>query len=60
MLDGIGMVLLWISFLVAAIAALGMRTSLDRLVTTGWRPVLLIVLETLFLCGLGLALLALW
>jgi uncharacterized integral membrane protein (TIGR00698 family) len=41
--------------LVTAIAALGMKTSLKMLFAVGWRPVSIIVLETLFLAGLVLA-----
>jgi len=35
--------------LVTAIAAIGMKTSLKSLLTMGWRPVLLVVVETLLL-----------
>ena len=35
--------------LVTAIAAIGMKTSLKSLMTMGWRPVLLVVVETLLL-----------
>lgn len=38
--------------LVMAIAAIGMRTSLKDLAALGWRPVLLMVAETLFLAGM--------
>ena len=41
--------------LVTAIAALGMKTSLKMLFEVGWRPVSIIVVETLFLAGLVLA-----
>jgi uncharacterized integral membrane protein (TIGR00698 family) len=41
--------------LLAAVAALGMKTSLAALLTLGWRPVGLIVAETLFLALLVLA-----
>jgi uncharacterized integral membrane protein (TIGR00698 family) len=47
--------------LVAAIAALGTRTSLGDLARVGWRPVTVIVLETLFVAGfvlVGLAFVA--
>lgn len=37
--------------LVAAIAAIGLKTELPRLFELGWKPVALIVLETLFLAG---------
>src|SRR5262249_44114875 len=36
------------AFLVAAIAALGMKTSFGDLVKVGWRPVALMVLETVW------------
>jgi uncharacterized integral membrane protein (TIGR00698 family) len=38
-------------FLVTAIAAIGMKTQLKELVMLGWRPVILIVSETLFLAA---------
>ncbi|MEO3690210.1 YeiH family protein [Roseateles paludis] len=38
-----------------AIAALGVRTSMQALVHSGWRPVLLMVAETVWLAGLVLA-----
>lgn len=38
--------------LVCAIAAIGMRTSLKELVALGWRPVALMIAETLFLAGI--------
>jgi uncharacterized integral membrane protein (TIGR00698 family) len=40
--------------LVIAIAALGMKTSLKSLVAVGWRPVALMVLETLWIAALVL------
>jgi len=40
--------------LVAAIAALGMKTSLEKLAAVGWRPVILMLLETALLFGLVL------
>jgi len=40
--------------LVMAIAAIGMKTSLKSLVDMGFKPVMLVVLETLFLAGLVL------
>ena len=43
--------------LVAAIAALGMKTSLQELAKVGWRPLALVVGETLFLLGLVLVVL---
>lgn len=42
--------------LVAAIAAIGMKTRLKDLITVGVRPVALMVGETVFLAGLALAL----
>jgi uncharacterized integral membrane protein (TIGR00698 family) len=39
-------------FLVTAIAAIGMKTSLKSLVHMGLRPVMLVVVETLFLAGM--------
>lgn len=44
-------------FLVAAIAGIGMKTHLKDLVTVGFKPVALMVGETLFLAMLALALL---
>jgi uncharacterized integral membrane protein (TIGR00698 family) len=44
--------------LVTAIAAIGMKTSLKSLVDMGIRPVMLIVVETLFLAGVVLGVLA--
>jgi len=44
--------------LVTAIAAIGMKTSLKSLVDMGLRPVMLIVIETLFLAALVLGALA--
>ena len=41
--------------LVTAIAALGIKTSFQKLAVVGWRPVLLLVLETLWLGLLVLA-----
>ncbi|HEX6929188.1 MAG TPA: putative sulfate exporter family transporter, partial [Gammaproteobacteria bacterium] len=41
--------------LVAAIAAIGLKTSFRELAKLGWRPVLLITSETLFLAGVVLA-----
>jgi len=45
--------------LVVAIAALGMKTSFSQLARAGWRPLLLILSETLFLAGVVLAAIAL-
>jgi len=44
--------------LVAAISALGIKTHFQEIVEIGWKPVVLMVLETLFIAGL--ALLAIW
>ncbi len=44
--------------LVAAIAALGIKTHFSEIVEIGWKPVVLMILETLLIAGLGLA--ALW
>jgi len=38
--------------LVAAIAALGMKTSFAQLARAGWRPLALIVIETVW-CGIA-------
>jgi uncharacterized integral membrane protein (TIGR00698 family) len=40
--------------LVVAIAALGMKTSFKSLIAAGWRPVAVMVLETLWIAGLVL------
>lgn len=40
------------SFLVAAMAAIGMKTHLKDILSVGWKPVALMVLETLFLAVL--------
>ena len=45
--------------LVVAIAALGVKTSLQQLAARGWRPVALMVGETVFLALLALVALAL-
>ena len=44
--------------LVAAIAALGVKTHFSEIVEIGWKPVMLMILETVFIAGL--ALLAIW
>lgn len=41
--------------LVAAIAAIGMKTQIKDLIAVGWRPMALMVLETAFLAALVLA-----
>ena len=40
--------------LVTAIAALGIKTSFQKLAVVGWKPVILMVAETVFLLGLVL------
>ena len=40
--------------LVTAIAALGIKTSFQKLAVVGWRPVILMILETLLLLGVVL------
>ena len=47
------------AFLVAGIAAIGMKTQLRELATVGWRPVALMIGETVFLALWVAALLAL-
>jgi uncharacterized membrane protein YadS len=46
-------------FLVASMAAIGMKTHLRDIVTVGWKPVALMVLETVFLAALFYGLLLL-
>ncbi|MDR9433015.1 MAG: putative sulfate exporter family transporter [Spiribacter sp.] len=50
--DGLSTLSRWC--LVAAIAALGLKTSLQNLATVGWRPVWLMLFETVLLLGLVL------
>ena len=40
--------------LVAAIAALGMKTRIKDIASAGWRPAILMVLETIFIAGIAL------
>ena len=40
------------AFLVAAMAAIGMKTQLKDVLSVGWRPVALVLLETVFLAAL--------
>ena len=47
-------------FLVVAIAALGVRTSMKDMVSIGYKPILLVVTETLFIAGLVLGLIYLF
>jgi uncharacterized integral membrane protein (TIGR00698 family) len=56
--DGASVVSRWC--LVAAVAALGMKTSFGALVKVGWRPVLLIVAETLWIGALVLVATLVW
>ena len=46
------------AFLVMAIAAIGMKTQLRELVEVGWKPVALVLAETLFLAALVVGLMA--
>ena len=41
-------------FLVAAIAALGVKTRLGDILAVGWRPAVLMVFETIFVAGIAL------
>ena len=49
--------LTWVSraCLVVAISALGMKTSILQLARAGWRPLVLLVMETLWMAALVLA-----
>ena len=40
--------------LVAAIAALGIKTRIKDIASAGWRPAILMVLETIFIAGIAL------
>ena len=60
-LNNVGVLPLWLidiirslssSLLVIAIAAIGVRTSLKQVLSVGWRPVLLMASESVFLAGL--------
>lgn len=44
--------------LVAAIAALGMKTRFKEVMAVGWKPVVLMVLETIFIAGIALGAIA--
>ncbi len=46
--------------LVIAMSAIGLKTKLQELVTVGFKPVAVMVAETVFLAGLVLALILLW
>lgn len=48
------------AFLVGAMAAIGMKTHLKDIVSVGWKPVVLMVLETLWLALLVYGLLRWW
>lgn len=56
--DAAGVVSRWC--LVAAVAALGMKTSFGALAKMGWRPVALIVAETVWIGGLVLTATLVW
>jgi uncharacterized integral membrane protein (TIGR00698 family) len=51
--DGANVVSRWC--LVTAIAALGMKTSFKALIAVGWRPIALMIVETLWIGGVVLA-----
>jgi len=51
--DGASVLSRWC--LVTAIAALGMKTSFKALAAVGWRPVALMIAETLWIAGLVFA-----
>lgn len=53
-----GMVTLSRACLVTAIAAIGIKASIGELSKLGWRPLVLVVGETVFLAALGLAILS--
>ena len=40
--------------LVAAIAALGVKTSLREIAAVGWRPAILMIFETIFVAAIAL------
>ncbi|HTK58225.1 MAG TPA: putative sulfate exporter family transporter [Sphingomicrobium sp.] len=44
--------------LIAAIAAIGIKTHFQEIIEIGWKPVVLMVLETIFIAGV--ALIAIW
>ena len=44
--------------LIAAIAALGVKTHFQEVIEIGWKPVALMIMETIFIAGLALA--AIW
>ena len=41
-------------FLVASIAALGMKTSIKDIASVGWKPVMLMIGETIFIAAIVL------
>ena len=48
------------AFLVGAMASIGMKTHLKDILSVGWKPVALVVLETVFLAGFFLGLMRLF
>ncbi|WP_417831296.1 YeiH family protein [Terasakiella sp.] len=46
--------------IVMAVAALGMKTSFAALVKVGWMPLVLMLVETLYLAGLALIVITFW
>jgi uncharacterized integral membrane protein (TIGR00698 family) len=46
-------------FLVIAIAAAGLKTNFQELAQLGWKPVLMLVVETIFIAGIGFTYIAL-
>jgi len=44
--------------LIAAIAAIGVKTHFQEIIEIGWKPVVLMVLETVFIAGI--VLIAIW
>jgi uncharacterized integral membrane protein (TIGR00698 family) len=42
-------------FLVSSIAALGMKTRFREILSVGWKPVALMLMETIFIAGIALA-----
>ena len=43
------------ALLVVAIAAIGVKTSLKQVLSVGWKPIILMATETVFLAGLVIA-----
>lgn len=48
------------AFLVAAMAAIGMKTHLKDILNVGWKPMVLMLMETVFLAALILGLQSVW